>query len=515
MSTLTEKSLKVSVSKLDPKAAKAPKTLAVLVAKGVEKDTLSHPKLSKELKGLLDAAQAAGAFSGNKKESVFFRSANVDGFENIAFVGLGSLKDINTDLQKTAGAILVGKLKAEKIKEASVLGTSVGFKQKNEANALQNFAEGLLLSVYEYNDLKSSTKKPKENGNGYQLERIDIAFENGGSAVVKKAVEAAQIVAECQNFARRLGDTPGNYMTPSILASETAKAAKGTKLKVTSWDKARIKKEGFGGLLAVAAGSAEEPRFIMMEYKGAAASKKPLCFVGKGLTFDTGGISIKPGQSMEEMKYDMCGGAAVIGAMLAIARLGLKVNVIAFVPSTENMPGPTAFKPGDVYTARNGKTVEVFNTDAEGRLILGDALAYASEQKPAAIVDTATLTGAILIALGNHMTGAFTRDKILLSQVQEAADAAGELIWHLPIDDFHVEDIKGNHADLCNITNTRLAGSSTAAAFLEQFVEKDIPWIHLDIAGTAWNVNSRFPYHPRKGASGIMVRTFVELAKQF
>lgn len=384
-------------------------------------------------------------------------------------------------------------------------------KSQKEEDAVQNFAEGLMLSVYEYSDLKSNGKKPKDGA--YELESVEIATDGTPSAGLKKAVDAAEIVADCQNFARRLGDTPGNYLTPAILAQEATNAAKGTKLKVTTWDKARIKKEGFGGLLAVAAGSDQEPRFIIMEYKGAAASEKPMCLVGKGLTFDTGGISIKPSANMEEMKYDMCGGAAVIGAMLAIARLGLKINAIGLVPSTENMPGPSATKPGDVYIARNGKSVEVFNTDAEGRLILADALAYASEQKPAMILDTATLTGAILIALGNHISGAFTRDKKLLAQVQAAADAAGELIWPMPIDDFHVEDIKGTHADLCNITNNRLAGSSTAAAFLEQFVDKDIPWAHLDIAGTAWNVNSRFAYHPRKGASGIMVKTFVEFAK--
>jgi leucyl aminopeptidase len=292
------------------------------------------------------------------------------------------------------------------------------------------------------------------------------------------------------------------------------KAAKGTKLKVTIWDKARIKKEKMGGLLSVARGSSEEPRFIIMEYKGAAASKKPVCFVGKGLTFDTGGISIKPSAGMEEMKYDMCGGANVIGTMLAIAKLGLKINAVGLVPSTENMPGPEATKPGDVFVARNGKTVEVFNTDAEGRLILADALAYASELKPAAIFDIATLTGAILIALGNHYTGVFTRDEKLMDKIQSAADDAAEKVWHMPIDDFHVEDVKGTHADLCNITGHRFAGSSTAAAFLEQFVEKDIPWAHFDIAGTGWNVNSRFPYHPKKGASGIIVRTFVELAQK-
>jgi leucyl aminopeptidase len=218
---------------------------------------------------------------------------------------------------------------------------------------------------------------------------------------------------------------------------------------------------------------------------------------------------------MEEMKYDMCGSAAVIATVLACAKLKLKVNVLGLVSAAENMPDGNAWKPGDVYYARNGKTVEVFNTDAEGRLVLGEALVYGSEHKPVAMFDAATLTGAILIALGNTHTGVFTRDEKLMKKIQDAADTTGELVWHMPITDWHVEDMRGTHADLCNISNGRNAGSSTAAAFLEQFVGEGIPWAHFDIAGTAWNIASRFPYHPRKGASGIIMRTFVELAQKF
>lgn len=524
MSKSLYNTLKVSLSKLDGQSSKSPKTLAILVSTSGEKDTsksspkntLVTPKLSKELNSLLSQVQTNGAFSGNKKETLFYRAANVDGFENILFVGLGPSKSVNGDVLKTAAAIMIGKLKAEKIRSASVMGSSLSSRdnktsKKGLEEALQSFAEGLWLSVYDYTDLKTS-KKTKD---AYEFESVEIGLDQVPTASAKDALETADIISDCQNFARHLGDSPGNYMTPTLLAKAAADAAKGTKLKVVSWDKTKIKKEGFGGLLAVASGSDQEPRFITMEYKGAAASKKPICFVGKGLTFDAGGISIKPSQGMEEMKYDMCGGANVIGTMVAIARLGLKINAIAFVPSTENLLGPSAIKPGDVYTARNGKTVEVFNTDAEGRLILSDALSYASEQKPAVIIDTATLTGAILIALGNTYTGVFTRDKKFMGQIQSAADSACELVWPMPIDDFHVEDMKGTHADLCNISGGRLAGSSTAAAFLEQFVDKDIPWAHFDVAGTAWNINSRFPYHPRKGATGIMIRTFLEIAKAY
>ncbi|NCN41833.1 leucyl aminopeptidase [bacterium] len=497
----------VSVSKRATQGS----TLVVFASKASGKKSVATPKLSKDLAALLSQAESDEIFSGSKKESLFFRAHPTDGFDHVLFVGLGESKSVNGDALKTGAATALTKLRAEKITHFEVLGSSLTLGQKDSAEAVQAFAEGLYLSVYEYSELKS---KPKDDKKKNKELHATIGFDQAPSAAIKKALERAEIISECQNFARRLGDSPGNYMTPTILANEAIKAAKGTKLKVTVWDKARIKKERFGGLSMVAQGSAQDPRFIIMEYKGAPSSKKHVAFVGKGLTFDCGGISIKPSSSMEEMKYDMCGGANVIATMVAIAKLGLKINVTGYVPSTENMTGPAAAKPGDVYIARNGKSVEVFNTDAEGRLILSDALVYASEKKPAAIFDIATLTGAILMALGNHYTGVFTRDQKLMKDIQGAADAACELVWGMPLDDFHVEDMKGTHADLCNISGNRLAGSSTAAAFLEQFVDEDIPWAHFDIAGTGWNTNNRFPYHPKKCATGIMVRTFIELAQK-
>lgn len=489
-------------------------TLVVLASKDKKSGKPSTAKLSSGLSELLAAAQQDASFSGDKKETLFFRRANVDGYTNVLFVGVGTTVDM--EAIRSAAAITHNALKSHKVVTAGVLGDSLVKLSKDSAAAIQGFAEGVELASYEFTELKSKKKDTAKKGEEKpSLSEIAVLLSGAPNAGLTKALQRGEILAECQNFSRWLGDNPGNYMTPTRLANETVAAAKGTGLKVTVWDEARIKKENFGGLLAVARGSSEAPRFIIMEYNGAGKSKKPVCFVGKGLTFDTGGISIKPSAAMEEMKYDMCGGAAVIGAMLAIAKLKLKVNVLGLVPSTENMPGPSAWKPGDVYFARNGKSVEVFNTDAEGRLILGDALAYGSEQKPQAIFDAATLTGAILIALGNTHTGVFTRDKKLMGKIQSSSDVTGELVWHMPITDFHSEDIKGTHADLCNITGGRLAGSSTAAAFLEEFVDKEIPWAHFDIAGTAWNVASRFPYCPKKGASGVMVRTFVDIAESF
>jgi leucyl aminopeptidase len=483
-------------------------TLVVLASKDKKSGKPVFGKLPADLQKWAKFSESDAQFSGDKKESILYRHVDLLGYTNVLLVGIGQPE---AESLRTAGAMVFGALKNHKIYSAAIFGDTALKILKTPGASMQALAEGLMLTDYEFFEHKSSPKDEKKP----KLNEILIATSAAPLAADVKGLKRAETLVECQNFTRWLGDQPGNHMTPKILADHTMKAAKGTKLKVTVWDKARIVKENLGGLLAVAQGSSEEPRFIIMEYNGAGKGSKPVVFVGKGLTFDTGGISIKPSASMEEMKYDMMGGAAVIGTMLALAKLGAKVNAIGLVPSTENMPGPNAFKPGDIYYARNGKTVEVYNTDAEGRLILGEALVVASEYKPAAIFNAATLTGAILVALGNTHTGVFTRSKDLMGKIQKAADSTGELVWGMPLCDFHVDDMKGTHADLCNISGGRNAGSSTAAAFLEEFVEKGIPFAHFDIAGTAWNIASRFPYHPKKGASGIMVRTFVELAENY
>jgi len=307
-------------------------------------------------------------------------------------------------------------------------------------------------------------------------------------------------------------------MTPSVLAQTVQNKFKKVKnVKVSIWNKERIKKERMGGLLGVSLGSYQEPRVILIEYKGDASSKKtaPLYFAGKGITFDSGGISLKPASNMDEMKYDMCGAVAVIGTLLAVSSLEMKVNVVGIVGACENMPGATANKPGDILKARNGKTMDVLNTDAEGRLVLADILSYACEQKPVFIIDAATLTGSVVVALGNMYSGLFTRNKNLEKQILDASKSSGEKIWSLPLNDHHTKDVKGIVGDVANISSTKGAGSSTAAAFLEQFVNKNIPWAHLDIAGTAYNVSNRLSYCRPQTASGVMVRTFVEICRQY
>jgi leucyl aminopeptidase len=482
-----------------------PHSVLVVFAKPLKDSVkIEHSVFQKSLAHL----HADKIFTGKASETLFFRDSSLaqsEGFQHLLLVGLGDKLDGEGTRSLAAGVL--GALKSVKGHTATLLIDGLAAGKKDFAHHVQALTEGLLLSNYNFDELKTGKKEAE------LLQDLILATSQSSVAAVRNAFEHATILAECQNFARRLGDMPGNLMTPTILAQEAVAATKGTTIKSEVWDKARIKKEKMGGLLGVAEGSDEEPRFIILRYNGAPKGKKPLVFVGKGLTFDTGGISLKPGAAMEEMKYDMCGGANVIAAVIAMAKLKLKVNVIGLVASTENMPSGRATKPGDVHTARNGKTFEVNNTDAEGRLILADALSYATEQEPAMIVDAATLTGAIVMALGNIHTGYFTKYDSMVKLTEKAAGVSGELVWRMPLVDFHLKDMKGTFADLSNISSSKGAGSATAAAFLEQFVGEGIPWAHFDIAGTAWAVGGRFPYHPKKGASGAMVRTFVEMAK--
>ncbi|MEK7801332.1 MAG: leucyl aminopeptidase family protein, partial [Pseudomonadota bacterium] len=344
---------------------------------------------------------------------------------NVISLGLGVDAKLTAEVVRQAGAALCKEIKNLKTNEVFVNFDGASANKKDLVDFTQAFVEGLQLASYNFDELKTVDKKTEKV-------EIHLVTKSGKDKAVQAAFQQATILAACTNFAKRLGDMPGNLMTPTILAESAMDAAKGTGLKVTAWDKKRIEKEKMGGLLGVAQGSAQEPRFIVMEYNGAAKTKGPVAFVGKGLTFDTGGISIKPSAKMEDMKYDMGGGAAVIATMVAIAQLKLKINAVAFIPATENMPGSRATKPGDVHTARNGKTFEVNNTDAEGRLILSDALCYASEQEPQVIIDAATLTGAIVVALGNVHTGYFTRNAALKTKIEKAAGNSGELVWNMP-----------------------------------------------------------------------------------
>lgn len=315
-----------------------------------------------------------------------------------------------------------------------------------------------------------------------------------------------EILARAQNLARTLGNLPGNVATPEYLATRGREIGERLGMTVTILGPAEMEAEKMGALLAVAQGTEEEPRLIVLEHRRGPADAKPLVLVGKGLTFDSGGISIKPAAGMEEMKFDMCGGAAVLAAMQAIGELDIPVNVIGIVPSSENLVSGRAMKPGDILRSHKGTTIEVVNTDAEGRLILADALSYASRFEPAAIIDCATLTGACVVALGGQASAGLSNDEALLSEIRAAGDRVGERVWPLPMYDEYRDQIKSEYADIKN-SGGRPAGTITAAWFLREFVG-DTPWVHLDIAGTAYG-DGKIAYQS-KGATGTPVRLFVE-----
>ncbi|OQW50521.1 MAG: hypothetical protein A4S09_01640 [Proteobacteria bacterium SG_bin7] len=474
-----------------------------------EKEKNSKPVFAKVAEDVKALALSNADVSGTYRETVYFRSARLHGFQDILFVGLGDKNKVEKECLRQTAAEIVRSLISHKSKTAAISLSSLVFKGKKD-EAARALTEGFVLSSYSFDLFKSEKNK---SGPKKPETLLLIGEKTSDKKIVETGIHNGEMIGTAINFARVLGDTPGNNMTPTILADTTKDELSKHKVKITIWDKAKIKKENMGGLYGVSLGSSEEPRFIIMEYNGGGKAKKPIALVGKGLTFDSGGISLKPSAAMEEMKYDMCGGANVIGTMLAAAKLKLKVNLLGLVPASENMPGGNANKPGDIFKARNGVSVEVNNTDAEGRLILADALVYACEQKPTAIFDMATLTGAMSVALGNLHTGFYTRDKSLVKKVNEAAEASGERVWNMPLLDEHLSDMKGTYADLSNISSGKGAGSATAAAFLGEFVDKDIPWAHFDIAGTAYHTGDRLPYNPKKGASGCMIRTMLELVQ--
>ncbi|HET8566301.1 MAG TPA: leucyl aminopeptidase [Solirubrobacterales bacterium] len=414
----------------------------------------------------------------------------------LVIVGLGDREEIEPERLRVAAA-----LAAEQA--ASLEATSIAWalpEGVDPAGAAAAIVTGTTLAAYRFDRFKSG------DGEGSpRLESLTLL----GPAEVADAAERSRIAAEAQNRARDLQLTPANFATPGFLAERAEAIAAGSdSIAAEIFGRAELEAEGMGGLVAVGQGSAEEPKLIVLRYAGGGSGPK-LAFVGKGVTFDTGGISLKPGAGMQEMKMDMSGAAAVLEAVAAVAELGLPLDLFAVVPTTENMPSGTAVKPGDVITQFNGVTVEVNNTDAEGRLILADALAYAVEQGAERIVDIATLTGAVEVALGSTYAGLVSNDDELAAQVSRAGEETGELVWRLPLHPEYKELMKGTVADLSNLAKKRKAGTITAASFLEEFVG-GTPWAHLDVAGTSWDVGREYV---GSDASGFGVRLLVELAR--
>ena len=366
--------------------------------------------------------------------------------------------------------------------------------------------EGAILGTYRFTSYKSG----EDDDNNNELEGLTLVeFDAAKQTDIENGSDAGRIIAEAACLARDLASHPGNEMTPVILAGRAEAMARETGLRCEVFDDERIEGEGMRTIQAVAQGSAQPPRFIVLEHGGEDPEAAPAVLIGKGITFDSGGISIKGSEGMWDMKFDMGGAAAVIGAMQAVARLDLPVRTIGLVAASENMPGSRALKPGDIIRSMLGKTIEIRSTDAEGRLVLADAVAYAARYKPCAAIDLATLTGACIIALGHEASGLFSNDDALASEIAAAGERTGEIAWRLPILDGHREQMKSDIADLKN-TGGRGGGAITGAAFIEAFVQ-DFPWAHLDIAGTACAQKDQ-PHIPR-GGTGVGVRLLVDLLR--
>jgi leucyl aminopeptidase len=423
--------------------------------------------------------------------------------ETLLFVGLGKKAEVDADAVRRAA----GKVAPRVARYRRVATTLPQAARGSFDESTQALVEGLLLGSYRFDRYKG---KPDADGQAPRLDEVTVLGSGRHDAAkARRSIERGEIFAEATAFARDLVNTPALDATPDFLAREARKIARRHGLKVRILGKPDLEKGGFGGILGVGRGSENPPRLIELRYEG--GSGPPVALTGKGVTFDSGGLSIKDAKGMEWMKADMAGAAAVLGAFLGIARLKPKVNVIAAIPSAENLPGGSAIRPGDVLRHRGGKTSEVLNTDAEGRLILADALAYLAEKKPRSIVDLATLTGACMIALGTEIWGVMGSDDRVIRDLIESGEEAGEPGWELPLWTSYRRQIDSSVADVKNIGDGRYGGAITAALFLKEFVG-DVPWAHMDIAGTAFWERAG-DYWP-KGATGNPVRTIIRYVER-
>jgi leucyl aminopeptidase len=451
--------------------------------------------LDRRVGGVLRRTLDRREFRGGRDE-VLHLSSTTAGVERVLLVGLGKAEDRVTALRRAAAlsSRQAGKLGVRR------LAFYAGSLTEPEAEAI---SVGLIAGAWDFKELK--TPPPADD----QREPLEEAMILASGQGIDRGVGTGRAIGEGHSLARRLGMLPGNICTPDYLADTAREIAQRHGMTVTVLGREEMERERMGSFLSVAQGTPQDPKLIVLEYRKGAPDARPLGLVGKGLCFDSGGISIKPAQGMEWMKFDMCGAAGVLGAMETVGRLQLPTNVVGLIGATTNMPSGTAFKPGDVVQASNGKYIEIINTDAEGRLVLADVLAYAKRYNPAAVIDAATLTGACVIALGHTATGVMGSDDALVQEVLDAAKRAGEPGWPLPMWDDYKELIKSDVADIKN-SGGRPAGTITAALFLKEFAEA-YPWVHLDIAGTAYT-ESDLGTIPR-GPTGVPVGTFVEFVR--
>lgn len=473
------------------------------------KITLSNTKAKK-----VDEGAAVLIMEGAETEVL----RNPNGEKTIA-IGVGKREEMTLRKLRLLPRQIVALAKKNKQKKIRVIASEFLFPKVHISSRRlgELLASEFMLANFDFNKFKT---KPKD---GWP-EVSEVIISGSVDKDFARGVSEGMIIGEEVNKTRELANTPGGDMTPRLLAAAARSALAGTKVKVTILDKAKIESLGMGGVLGVAQGSAEEPRFIILEYWGAGfppkgksgdQSKRPIVVVGKGVTFDTGGLNIKPSDHIYEMHMDMSGGAAVIHTIALAAKLGLKKNVIGLVPAVENMPSGSSYRPGDILYSMSGKTIEVLNTDAEGRIILADALTYANRYNPRLVIDTATLTGAIEVALGQRAAGIFTKNELLEKRVRELGEDTGEYVWPMPLWDEYEDEIKGTFGDWANLGRTRYGGAITAAMFLYQFTKdypKDTSWLHIDMASRMVAMDGEYL---SKGSVGSPVRLLVRLIEEY
>ena len=487
--------------------------LDVMVSSGAvvytlaENESLSDSlvQLDNALNGAVKRAIVKQEFKGKKGEFVSLYCPAHSELELIIIAGIGNKNEVTENSIRQLGGKLCASLNANKIKQATIIADQL----QNDGSLLATLAEGIKLRAYSFKAYKTTEKEKKKFT--LSLEQITIASNDPS----KIEALAAKCLAVCEGvfFARNLVTEPANTLYPHAYAQRIVKELQPLGVKVTVLDKKQMEKEGMGALLGVGQGSVQESRLVVMEWKGKHAKDAPIGLVGKGVTFDTGGISIKPALKMWDMKYDMGGSAAVVGALKALALTKSDKHVVGIVGLVENMPDGNAQRPGDVVTSMSGQTIEVLNTDAEGRLVLADALTYIQKYyKPKQIIDLATLTGAIVIALGTEYAGLFSNNDALCAALNKAAGAADEKIWRFPLGEAYDALLDSPIADIQNISLGREAGSITAAQFLQRFIENNTAWAHLDIAGMAWAEKDLD--HCPKGATGFGVRLLTRFIEE-
>jgi len=446
-------------------------------------------------------------FKGGAKSFFLMRDAANPNQSVQLIAGLGPKADVTSEKLRQIGAILYGKLQADQLN-----GLSVSYNEfskafgKNASGFLSAFLEGFGLASYKFDKYKSKPTKSDSQS-------IELVGDSRSAKLLEELVWRTEIILDCIFVTRDFSNEPSNFGTPEYYADSIEKIAKECGIKCTILNDKDALKEKMGLFLSVGHGSERESRVVVLEYSPKGA-KKTLSLVGKGVTFDSGGISLKPGMKMEDMKHDMTGAATMLGATLAAARLGAKSKIVTVLVFCENMPSGNATQPGNVVRGRNGKTVEINNTDAEGRLILADALDLAQDHKPNLVIDAATLTGACTVALGKLASALFVNDDGLLKIFENATQKTDELLWQLPLWDEYFDDLKSATADMMNVANDGAGGTIRGAIFLKQFVKPETKWAHMDIANRAYDLGN-VPYHPRKGATGAYVRFLTQLALDF